>query len=364
MRRLAGVDLFRGFAAYAVVLIHAPGVHGNFDQPKLLVEIVNFSQFAVPFFLATSFYLTISKIYATGTPYPLQSKVTRLLIPYGFWSVVYIIYTGLKYLIKGESDNLNSFFKDPISLIFFGGAALPLYFLPLLFSGMLLIKLTEFLIKKRTNLKVLISLCVLSLSAYELILWSGNSFHIVRHLAFQTLLNSIFPEGNENPLLRIVLCVIALFIRCSPYIIIAMLLNNQSLKGSLINLMKPSISYTIVLFGIFFILNLFGGSLLPQSVYEVTRGYSALLFAISISNYIKENNVITNLGISSFGIYLIHYLILVILLPIENRIYPNAVIKFPVSTVLIITTLSFIMSWLVTYLLMRKRSMTKLMFGI
>ncbi len=72
----------------------------------------------------------------------------------------------------------------------------------------------------------------------------------------------------------------------------------------------------------------------------------------------------TNLGISSFRIYLIHYLILVILLPIENRIYPDAVIKLPVATVLIITTLSFIMSWLVTYLLMRKRVMTKLMFGV
>ena len=364
MRRLTGVDLFRGFAAYAVVLIHAPGVHGNFDQPKFLVEIVDFSHFAVPFFLATSFYLTISKIYATETPYPLQSKVTRLLIPYGFWSVVYIIYTGLKYLVKGELDNFNSLFKDPISVILFGGAALPLYFLPLLFSGMLLVKLTEFFIRKQTNLKVLISLCVLSFSAYESILWSGNSFDIVRHFAFQTLLNSIFPEGSDNPLLRIVLCVIALFIRCLPYILIAMLMNNQPLKGNLINLMKPKTSYTLVLFGVFFILNSFGGSFLPESIYEVTRGYSALLFAISISNYIKENHVITNLGISSFGIYLIHYLILVILLPIENRIYPGAVFKVPVYTLLILTTLSFIVSWLVTYLLMRKRSMTKLMFGI
>jgi peptidoglycan/LPS O-acetylase OafA/YrhL len=364
MRRLAGVDLFRGFAAYAVVLIHAPGVHGSFAQPKLWVEIAKFCQFAVPFFLATSFYLTISKIYATGTPYPLQSKVTRLLIPYGFWSVVYLIYTGLKYLIKGESDHLNSLLKDPISIILFGGAALPLYFLPLLFSGMLLVKILEFLIKKQTNLRVLISLCVLSFITYELILWSGNSFDIVHHLAFQNLLNSIFPEGNENPFIRIVLCVIALFIRCSPYIIMAMLLNKQPLKGSLMNLMKPNTSYTLVLFVVFFLLNLFGGSLLPQSIYEVTRGYSALLFAISISNYLKENHVITNLGISSFGIYLIHYLILVILLPIENRIYPDAVFKVPVYTLLILTTLSFIVSWLVTYLLMRKRSMTKLMFGI
>ena len=56
----------------------------------------------------------------TGTP-------AKALVPYVVWSVIYTLMRVLKYRLGGETLPINV-----VGIIFFGGAAVQLYFLPLL----------------------------------------------------------------------------------------------------------------------------------------------------------------------------------------------------------------------------------------
>ncbi|HCF30704.1 MAG TPA: hypothetical protein DEV81_26715, partial [Cyanobacteria bacterium UBA11049] len=103
-QRLTGIDLLRGLAIYAVVILHSD--EGILVKPMGWGAILQFSNFAVPFFLATSFYLIINKLYVSGPQFPWKTRLTRLLIPYGFWSFVYLLQKSIKYLSKHEIDKL------------------------------------------------------------------------------------------------------------------------------------------------------------------------------------------------------------------------------------------------------------------
>jgi hypothetical protein len=358
--RLTGIDLFRGIAIYAVIILHAD--EGIWISPIGWEKILEFSGFAVPFFLATSFYLAFNKIYATGGQYELKPRLTRLLIPYLFWTGIYIGYKALKYLVQNEYDHLNGLFQDPVALIFFGGAAFQLYFLPLLASGTLFIKPISWLIKEQTHLKLLVILSILSLISYELLLISGNEFNNVSGMAFQTVINSSFlSEFKDNPFLRILLVEIAFIIRCLPYLCIALLINHPHVN---IALKHKNVFYILIILGVFFIINLFGSSLLPESIHEIGRGYIALLLGLALSNYLLPTQMIRNFSLCAFGIYLSHLLFVDIFQIIENRIYPGAMFRISTPNLLIFAMLVFIISWIATDLLMKRKFLAKLMFGV
>lgn len=358
-QRLTGIDLLRGLAIYAVVILHSD--EGILVKPMGWAAILQFSSFAVPFFLATSFYLIINKLYVSGSQFPWKTRLTRLLIPYGFWSFVYLLQKSIKYLSKHEIDKLIHLFQDPVSLIFFGGSAFHLYFLPLLLSGTVLIKTVEFLIKRNFKLTTLILGLLVSTFIYEILLLTGNSFQIGSSIAFQTLIENTIPSGNQNPILRLFLGELALIIRCLPYIFMAMVLNHHSISKKLLYFSSSS---TVVLGFIFVSINIYGNLFVPEALYEVASGYTALLFAISLSTNLKENGIIANLGSCSFGIYLLHLLLVEVFQSLGNKFY--AVTKIPVSTLTLLTTsiLIFLLSWVATYLLMKKKSVAKFMFGV
>jgi surface polysaccharide O-acyltransferase-like enzyme len=357
--RLAGIDLFRGIAVYAVIILHSD--EGVLNLPTHWKQIINFAGFAVPFFLATSFYLTINGLYINSSFYSLSSRLIRLLIPYTFWSGLYLLYKATKYIINNEFYQLNSLFQDRISLIFFGGAAFHLYFLPLLLSGTLLVKLPEYLIKKQVTLKVIFLLCILSFVIYEFMLSSGNSFQIgSTNMAFQPLLNNIFPDGKQNTLLRLIFVEIAWMLRCLPYIFTAMLLNHPLIR----RFFKPNPYSQLILGLTFLLLNLFNFNHVCVSIYEVVRGYTTLILAISISGYLKTNSLIENLGLCSFGIYLIHLLFVEVFQMIENKLYHNYLTQVSTLALLGISIITFFISWIVVFLLMKNKTISKLMFGI
>lgn len=358
--RLTGIDLLRGIAIYAVIILHAD--EGILTDPIGWTQILEFSGFAVPFFLATSFYLAFNKIYATGGQYDLKSRLTRLLLPYLAWTGIYITYKALKYLLQNESDSLNQLFQDPIALIFFGGAAFQLYFLPLLASGTVLIKPISWLINKRTHLKVLVILSVLSLISYELILISENNFNNASGIAFQALINSSFlSEFKDSQLVRILLVEIAFIMRCLPYIFIAALITYPDLN--LLSRYKNILNIITILV-LFLIINIFGSSLLPASIHELSRGYTALLLAIALSNYLPQNQTMKHFSLCSFGIYLSHFLFVEVFQIIENRIYPGAMFRVSTPHLLIFAMLILVISWIATDFLMKRKILAKLMFGV
>jgi surface polysaccharide O-acyltransferase-like enzyme len=353
-QRLTGVDLFRGIAVYAVIILHSD--EGITVLPPGWTPIVQFSYFAVPFFLATSFYLASAKLYASGR-FQLNLRLQRLLIPYAFWTVFYLAYKAAKYLVDSRPERLFVLFKDPLSLIFCGGAAFHLYFLPLLITGTVLIKFVELWSKNKIKLKILIYLFAFSLIGYEILLVSGNDFNNISGIAFQSLLNLTLPSGNLNPLLRLILVVLAWTIRCLPYIFLALLLNHPRVARYLPKFNRKN---AIALLSIFLTLNIFGHYFLPQGIEEVIIGYAALLAAIYLSIILPESPMILNLGVCSFGIYLIHLLVVESFQMGAKRVYPILLTQPSLFSLLIVVTLTFLISWMLTSISLKRKLLSRL----
>ena len=356
--RMLGIDLFRGLAIYAVVILHAD--EGVKVMPPTWSWITDFALFAVPFFLATAFYLAIKKLYLYKSSYPLGLRLIRLLIPYGCWSLFYLLYKAAKYTVAGELTRTVELFRDPLSLIFLGGAAFHLYFIPLLIAGTFLIKFSEFLIRYKVGLKHLGLITLISLLLYEVILVVGN--HLQGHVPvnLQPLQSIVYSLSNSNPLLQWFQVELSWLIRCFPYVMLAMLLAHPSTQKTLSRLISK---YSLLWLLVFFICNAFGTFILPESLYELARGYTALLAAISISSYLKANNFIANLGICSFGIYLVHLFFVEIFQSIAVRIDANYINQINTIQLVAISSSIFAISWITTILLMKHKNLSRFLFG-
>ena len=80
----------------------------------------------------------------------------------------------------------------------------------------------------------------------------------------------------------------------------AMILANPGVNKKL---QKKSLGYTVFMLISFCLVNGWGHIYLPEVLYEIGRGYMALLLAIALSNYLPENKWIKNLAFCSFVIF-------------------------------------------------------------
>jgi peptidoglycan/LPS O-acetylase OafA/YrhL len=358
-QRLIGIDLFRGLAVLAVAILHIVD-GGSIDSIAGWRQITDFALFAVPFFLALSFYLAIEKLYLSPQPYPLRARLTRLLVPYVFWSVAYSIYKLVKYSVAGEASKLVDLFADPLALICFGGTAFHLYFLPLIAVGTVQIKLLDLARFTSRSWQGLALFGLVSLLGYEILLKTGNEYQLSVACAFQPLLANVFPMGNSHPILRLILALVAWGLRCLPYICVAAILAHPRTRKFRLNLVDRQPVVWVVLF---IILNLVGDRFLPQAVYEVSRGYVALLAAIACSDRLQANHPIKNLGACSFGIYLIHLLVIEIFQSLAKRIDPNYLDHAQSIVLLVGAIVSITISWLVTSWSIEHKGWSRWMFG-
>lgn len=358
--RLTGIDLLRGIAVFAVAILHS----GNGDPaPTAWARALeNFSGFAVPFFLATSFYLAASKVYTTAKPYCLQSRLARLLFPYAVWTALYLLFAVLKYSVSGKMAKIPDLFHDPVSIIFFGGPAYHLYFIPLLLTGILLFKAAECLVQQGVSLKILVLLSILSTVSYEVVLKTENGFTLGSNVAFQPLFAGFGLDIQQHSLFRVIGVAISWMLRCAPYIGVALLLQHPSVQK---RLPKWSTQSAAIAFLLFLSINGLGDRVLPASVYEVSRGYAALILAIALSNVLVESPLLRNLGLCSFGIYLMHLIWVETFKTVLGRIYPGLLTEVTVLTLLTFSSLAWIVSWFLTALLVKRKNMLpKLLFGI
>lgn len=360
--RLLGIDLCRGFAAYAVILVHSGdktwGVPVDYWAEKLRYSFY----FAVPFFLAASFYFLTSKSISNISLSFWGNRFNRIVIPYVFWSIFFVFSRSIILLSNSQVNGLNSLFKDPVSIIFLGAASYHLYFLPLLFTGGMLIVLAQYLKRKQTSIKVMCLLSGLSIVVFNLILVSGNSFNLGSYIAFPSLLDWMSSHGFNYSLTRLFLVELSWISICLPYLLISLIINQLLPK---VNPKWVHSKSAIILFSFIFVLtNIIRQDLIPSGFGDILVAYSLLLLGISCSIHIKNKKIISNLGLCSFGIYLIH--------PFANSAVEVILLKFSpqltdnvsVSSMLIYSGLSFVISWSLVNIFIKNKLLSKYMFGI
>ena len=185
---------------------------------------------------------------------------------------------------------------------------------------------------------------------------SKNSFRLDLYTASQALLKPGFLA--ENPLIRMFLVEFSWVIRCLPYIFIAIILTQPTIKKAWLKIISNNIIVSII---VVLLLNIYGG-FLPESIYEVMRGYAPLIVAVCASNRLAPSPIIPILGSCSFGIYLSHLFIVEILQSLTKKIYPSA--QSSTFNLLMFAGISFFISWALVYYLSKQKKVSKLMFGI
>ncbi len=360
-KRFIGIDSIKICATYAVVWIHSNG--GEFHTEDLLASVITAfcAGFAVPFFLATSFYLIAQRVFFSDKQYGFVTRINVLLIPYLAWTLIHSIFRILKYLLAHSPDKLKDFFADPAAVIFLGGSATQIYYIPLLISGTISVFLIQkFIPKSKLEMKLVLGLFVLSSLLYQTIIDSGNSFYLGPNIAFANILNLTSSNLSTNQFIRVSAVITSWALRCIPYIFAAIILNNLI---AIRKVLKFNAATTIVYFSMAFVFNILTACNLvvfPAFVSELTIAYCFLMLAISMSAQIEENKFITNLGSCTFGIYLVHDLIVQFVRPLVAKFQP---LMQPIFSIFICTTLSFTISWIVVVLLSKNNLSRKILFA-
>lgn len=117
------VDAVRLFFAFSVAAIHlAP------NTPAAEKVGQSFVLFAVPFFLVAGLYFFVGKVFGQASvPGWRPLHFERLWLPYLAWTVIYVsLHVGKDVTVHRRTD------LDPVATALYGGAAVHLYFLPLL----------------------------------------------------------------------------------------------------------------------------------------------------------------------------------------------------------------------------------------
>lgn len=360
MKRLLGIDLCRGIAAYAVILVHSGDATWGLPISSAAENFRLLFYFAVPFFIATSFYLMVNrpKIEISGRFW--RSRIERIVIPYIAWTIIYLSLKLVLFPLSDRGEQIAVIFQDPWGIVFLGGASYHLYFLPLIFTGSFLVVVANYLNKKHISLPYLLFLLGLSLIGYQIAIWSDNNFQLGANVAFVSILQLINPDFPGYNLVRLILVAIAWLLRCLPYllasIIYANLIKNQRLRF-------PGRTAILFWLATFIIVNT-SGTMLPLAFREIAISFSLLSLAISLSNYLNNSQFIINLGKCSFGIYLLHPLIKSGVEVFLHKFIPTIVQSISITSMIVYSGLTFVMSWYVVSLGIKNKAIAKYLFGL
>jgi peptidoglycan/LPS O-acetylase OafA/YrhL len=359
--KFLGIELFRGLATYGVVFIHGLGEIPRDELSQSITDI--FSAFSVPFFLLASFYFAIQDIDSGKKKGFIKNRFLRIIIPYLIWSLIYVFARYFKFLISRSNLDLEQVWHDPIHLILFGGAGVQLYFLPLLFTGTVVIALIGRYFTKGNQINLSIILFGFSYCLSSWLSISGNSFDIERGIAFQVLTQALPAIFSNNFLVRICWVFLAWTIVCLPYIFTAIMLNQLPLKS----LMRSQTSqYLLIGLTTIFTLSALAIFSLNQKIAALSIAFPlvGLLIGILGSKYLIKNTVVETLGKHSYGIYLSHALFTAGFLPLMIKFYPSlSSEKLSFINSIIASSTIFLMSWLLTYIILLNKYTARFLLG-
>lgn len=355
-RRLLGIDLCRGLAAFAVILVHSGDSSWGIPISNLAIQFRHSFYFAVPFFLATSLYFTIQKDLSNFSWYFWQKRLKRIVVPYLVWSVFYLISKSFVFWFSNDHSQISKLFLDPLSIIFFGGASYHLYFLPLLLSGTLWLYLARDI--NKISILSLILCLIFSIIIYQALYFTDNSFEMNSYIAFSNIINLI-PSGNWfYPIWRITLVYLAWSLRCLPYFLVAILINRLLKNYQNKWLYSKRVILSMLL--LFCFMNTIGRTFLPVIVSNLVIAYSLLILGLSSSNYLKNNALIRNVGLCSFGIYLIHPFVKSAVEIILIQFLPQLTNKVSITSISVYSISTFLLSWIFIFILSKNKLFSKL----
>lgn len=353
LTQFLGIDLCRGLAAFAVILVHSGDETWGIPIEDKAIQFRHLFYFAVPFFLATSFYFANKNLPLNITKSFWHKKFKRIMVPYFVWSAFYIVVKLIVFSAANDNEQISQLLSDPLAIAFFGGASYHLYFMPLLFAGTLSLCFVNYIIEKKNSTNWFIFCSLIGVVIYQLLLVTNNSFNLGSGIAFPGLLQLISSANWSYSILRIILVNIAWILRCLPYLFTAMLINQMFKRTNCTWLYQKQIAF--LLFYVFLITNTIGKNFLPSAVSEIVIAYSLLLFGISISKHLKVNALIQNLGLCSFGIYLIHPFIKSAIEIILIKILPQLTQSVSIASILVYSTSSFLISWMLVSFLIKNK---------
>jgi peptidoglycan/LPS O-acetylase OafA/YrhL len=143
-------------------------------------------------------------------------------------------------------------------------------------------------------------------------------------------------------------------------------LNHPSLQKKLNSFDKKYLIFwiaLIIIFCVFWIFDVFKIIYFPRALYEIGIALCLLIVSIYLSKAVRESWIIENLGSCSFGIYLMHYLILVLYTTTGAKLSNEFLKASPIFTMLILATITFVTSWIITSLILPKKAVSRLLFG-
>lgn len=351
--RLAGIDLCRGLAAFAVILVHSGDETWGIPISNQAIQFRYLFYYAVPFFLAAFFYFSTKKLPLVLDSHFWYKKLQRIVIPYILWSIFYVVSKTVIFMLTNDTQQLQELLADPVAIIFLGAASYHLYFVPLLLAGTILLYLANYLSNQQNSLVWLFILSVGSIFIYQLLMISKNDFNLDSYTAFPQLLQLVSANNIFYNAWRILLVNFAWIIRCLPYFLFALFINKFSEKNEQKWLYKKETVAAILMF--FILVNIAGSEYLPAALNEIVIAYSFLLFGIATSQYISQVNIISNLGLCSFGIYLIHPFVKSAVEIALTIVLPQVTQSVSISSILVYSISSFLLSWIVISLIQKNK---------
>lgn len=203
-KRVTSFDAFRGIAIILVVFAHATGFGWGFqDKPGALnffnlyysVFMRNLALFSLPLFLLISgYWLGKSEFHTRGDYWMfLRKRVSRIAVPYLFWSVFFLSLYAVKDALAGESTFSVGGFLLAIAL---GKADGPYYFILLILQFYVLAPFFCRVGRSTRGMAAMIALHALVIAAlyYVRFFYAPDLSYIAVKLPFLAWL-SIFPAG-------------------------------------------------------------------------------------------------------------------------------------------------------------------------
>jgi fucose 4-O-acetylase-like acetyltransferase len=329
-------DALRGIAIIAVVAIHA--IPWQEYKDYVILSYRQLLNFAVPVFLFISGYWSTKKPIISFEDYKqfLIKRFSRILIPYLFWSVIYLTFEDIK---------IHDFELDKtIIMLLTGKASVQFYFIILILQLYALTPLLQYINRRKFGIEVVFLLNMIYLLVQYLMclhgLWNFTDPLGLVHISFNVPFLSMVIFYQTGLLMR------------SHY-------NARSIPHSMSSFIPSAIllSATVSVQESLMILAHYDNWRMAISPLKYS---SFLYFACIIWGFIafREHfknwpRLLITLGEYSFGIFLIHMIIIRGINKVLHKIDLSWLSQFPYQFIVILITLSicFILIYLTRRLL-------------